>query len=63
MTSPIPGPAPEGTPQPGPIPAAPPNGYAPQGARTRRPMRAWLSRTCRSMFPATSSSVRGASLH
>lgn len=32
MTSPIPGPAPEGMPQPGPIPAAPPNGYAPQGA-------------------------------
>ena len=31
MTSPIPGPAPEGMPQPGPIPAMPPNGYAPQG--------------------------------
>ena len=34
MTSPIPGPAPEGMPQPGPVPAAPPNGYAPQGAPT-----------------------------
>ena len=34
MTSPIPGPAPEGMPQPSPIPTAPPNGYAPQGAPT-----------------------------
>ena len=34
MTSPIPGPAPEGMPQPGPVPAAPPNGYVPQGAPT-----------------------------
>ena len=34
MTSPIPGSAPEGMPQPSPIPAAPPNGYAPQGAPT-----------------------------
>ena len=31
MTSPIPGPAPEGMPQPGPIPTMPPNGHAPQG--------------------------------